>query len=946
MGLASALSTALTGMTAAETQIDVTGNNLANAQTVGFKASEARFATQFLQTQSLGSKPTGSNGGTNPRQTGLGTKVAEITPNFTQGTIEVSNSPSDLAIQGDGFFIVEGGNGETLYTRNGIFKTNSQNELVTITGQRVLGFGIDENFQIQRTQLVPLTIPLGAKSVAKATENVFLEGSLTATGDLATQGQVIESGILGNSAVPRPDTSTTNVSVAAQPSVAATTGVSAITPGVGTLAPVQSEGSGSVPDGNFNYRFTFSDVGLTNETLASADTAVNVADLGDAIANNNTVTFNNPPQSSSHTQLNMYRSNDGGATYFLVNSFAMGAAVADTAAAPTATPLQAAQIGGTGVNGNLNGGDVYQYRYSFIDSDGNETAPSNAQTVTIAGSPADGNAYSAVLDSIPTNAAYDSVRIYRTAPGGSDFYELETISMAAAASPYVDDGFTPLTVNQLDAQTINGNYTYLVTFARAGEEESRPSLAIGPQNVVNGRIELSNLPIPPVPPASGGFPAYDKVRIYRNLSTDSDNYYLVSELDPGVDFIDTVPDSQISDLDLPGNKTIDLDGPKIDSNTLLVDVVKRDGLNFENVFEEGELDFTGYKGDRKLEGKTFTITDTTIVQELLEFMQAATGIQPSVNGNANPIPGSDNSIPGEVGALSQGISIQDGRIRVVSNNGVDNGVDVRLSSFVLDNNSGVLQNPNLNFGMVQEAVGQSAVSDFVVYDTLGIPVNVRVTAVLEQRDGTNTVYRWFADSPDNDNAMATGDIGEARISVGTGLIYFDGDGNFVGTDNNTVTVQRRDVPSQSPLEFDLDFTQLSGLASDDASLNASRQDGSGTGTLNSFIIGEDGVIRGVFSNGVDRDLGMLQLARFGNPAGLEQRGENLYATGVNSGLPVTGDPGADGLGDVIAGAVELSNTDIGGNLIDLILASTQYRGSSRVITTAQQLFDELLNLRR
>ena len=114
MGLASALTTALTGLTAAETTIDVTGNNLANSQTVGFKASDALFATQFLQTQSLGSSPTANSGGTNPRQIGLGTVVAEIAPNFTQGTVEISANPTDLAIQGDGFFIVEGAGGETV----------------------------------------------------------------------------------------------------------------------------------------------------------------------------------------------------------------------------------------------------------------------------------------------------------------------------------------------------------------------------------------------------------------------------------------------------------------------------------------------------------------------------------------------------------------------------------------------------------------------------------------------------------------------------------------------------------------------------------------------------------------------------------------------------------------------------------------------------------------
>src|SRR5687767_9351345 len=154
MGLASALTTALTGMTAAETQIDVAGNNLANSQTVGFKASSSVFATQFLQTQGLGSAPTTTTGGTNPRQTGLGVRVAEITPDFTQGTIEISSNPSDLAIQGDGFFMVEGSQGEVLYTRNGVFKTNSQNELVNVTGQRVLGFGVDGSFEVQQTTLV------------------------------------------------------------------------------------------------------------------------------------------------------------------------------------------------------------------------------------------------------------------------------------------------------------------------------------------------------------------------------------------------------------------------------------------------------------------------------------------------------------------------------------------------------------------------------------------------------------------------------------------------------------------------------------------------------------------------------------------------------------------------------------------------------------------------
>ena len=150
MGLASALSTALTGLTAAETTIDVVGNNLANSNTVGFKASTASFATQFLQTKGLGSAPTDTSGGINPRQVGLGTVVADITPNFSQGTVQISANPTDLAIQGDGFFIVEGNNNEHLYSRNGIFKMNAQSEFPMSTVYTEVGV-------VRRASSVPWT---------------------------------------------------------------------------------------------------------------------------------------------------------------------------------------------------------------------------------------------------------------------------------------------------------------------------------------------------------------------------------------------------------------------------------------------------------------------------------------------------------------------------------------------------------------------------------------------------------------------------------------------------------------------------------------------------------------------------------------------------------------------------------------------------------------------
>ena len=811
MGLTSALTTALTGLSAAETQIDVIGNNLANSQTVGFKSSDVIFGTQFLQTLSLGSGPTQNNGGNNPRQIGLGVQVAEIAANHNQGTIEISSSSSDLAIQGDGFFIVEGGEGERLYTRNGIFKLNSDAELVNATGQRLLGYGVDEQFRLQKTSLVPLAVPLGTESVAKATENVTFEGTLTPEGDLATVSQVIQSTKLSDAQVPRPD-------------------AAGISIGAGPLSEV------------------------------------------------NGITVNN-----------------GG-----VGTLAAG---------------------------------TYQYRFALVDATGNESTPSATLTSTV------GTGGRIELSTLPQDGSgnYPTVNVYRTNTNGSDLFFLGS---AAAGGTFIDDGTVALSGTPLNDESLTGNYNYMVTYHRSGEKESRPSVLIGPQNIVNGRITLSNLPTPPAAGAGSGFPAYDEIRIYRNLAGDQNNFYLVDTVAPGSTYTDSKTDAEIADLSIPGNQLVDLDGPTINSSTLLTDVLKRDGLTYQNAFTTGTLTYNGRKGGRALGGKDFEITTNTTVQDFVDFIESASGIQSLQLDSQNPILGSENLIPGESGDLVPGGYIQDGSIRFVSNTGELNAMEIDLSAFRIVDDLGSVTTPNLAFGVLQEAQGQSAVSDFVVYDSLGVPLNVRVTATLESRSDEQTVYRWYADSPENQPLTGT------DVAVGTGLLQFDGNGNFVSATNDSIAINRHGVPSVTPLQFNLDFGRVSGLATQEASLAATRQDGSEPGVLNSFVVGEDGTIRGVFSNGVSRDLGQLQLARFANPVGLEERGLNLFAKGVNTGLPVQGAPGESGIGSVIGGALELSNTDIGKDLVDLVLATTQYRGNSRVITASQQLLDELLNLSR
>ena len=163
MGLGSVLNTALSGMSGAETWIDVTANNLANLNTAGFKASTVRFGTQSPQTHSGGSAPNGHSGGTNPLQTGTGVQVTAVTVDHRQGQLAIDTPGSGIAIWGDGLFILEGRRGERIYTRDGHFSLNADGELVNAGGHRVLGNTVNDAGQIDTSRLSPLRIAIGSQ---------------------------------------------------------------------------------------------------------------------------------------------------------------------------------------------------------------------------------------------------------------------------------------------------------------------------------------------------------------------------------------------------------------------------------------------------------------------------------------------------------------------------------------------------------------------------------------------------------------------------------------------------------------------------------------------------------------------------------------------------------------------------------------------------------------
>lgn len=820
------MTTALTGLQAAETTIDVIGNNVANSNTVGFKSSSVVFATQFLQTQSIGSAPSDTNGGTNPRQIGLGVKVSQITPDFGQGTIEISSNSLDVAIQGDGFLVVQGGQGQPLYTRNGQLSLNSLNQVVTSTGNLVLGYSIDDDYQLQTATTTPLTIPLGGDRVAQETTEAKFEGALNPTVLAGTLPAKTDSEILTDGLVERPDDSDFNTDDASIRSAPAIGSASTSTPGTPT----------TIDAGDYLYRITYVDSNGV-ETSASTEFSASVATTGDQI---------------------------------------------DLSALPTETGA--------------------------------------------------------------TAATYPSKNIYRTTEGGSEYFLVNTTPLSIADTTYTDtiDDTTLQTQGSLDTRSLDsGSYRYYFTyFNSATGDETRPSELFSDYAVSDNdssiRIDFSDLSAP-------DNTQFNKVRIYRNASGDTSTFYRIDEVfgpGTGASFEGSYIDKNSSD-DIRSQPQLNFDGSgtaRVSEATALVDVLVRDGATgHAALFEEGTLSFTGEIAGSDATTQTLEVTATTRVQDLIDFMTASLGLQTQSNVLDTPLPiGGGN------------IAISDGVLTVTSNFGEENAVEIPLNAFRLTpTGSSVTQTVGVSFSETQEANGPGTTTEFLTYDTLGSPLTVRLTTVLEAADSNSTTYRWYATSGDSQPTAP-----DVSTVVGNGVMVFDSRGDLISSPAARISINRELTASESPLEVELDFSTAKSLAVTNASgqpistFNMTSQDGFPPGVLTDYVITETGTIEGQFSNGISRQLGQLVMARFSNNQGLAQVGSSLFARSVNSGEALLGNPGEDGLGTITPGAVELSNTDIGQDLIEMILAQTQYQAGSRVISAAQELLDELLALNR
>lgn len=368
--------------------------------------------------------------------------------------------------------------------------------------------------------------------------------------------------------------------------------------------------------------------------------------------------------------------------------------------------------------------------------------------------------------------------------------------------------------------------------------------------------------------------------------------------------------------------------------TLLTDLASADNPT-EALFAAGDaFTLSARKGGRNLPSASFTVGSTSTLGDLMTFLRQALGINTSVPDDNNPT----TPAPG-VSIVADPANPTTARLVITGNTGAGNALSLPPGSFVSSAGASPLAFADGTDadGISSDPTGASAYSSFVVYDSLGAPVTLAVTSVLESTSATGSRWRFYVELP-----SATG----ADRAVGTGTLTFDSYGRLVASTGTTVAIPRTGTGAASPLTISLDFSRITALASDGSTMVMTSQDGTPPGSLTGFSVGTDGIITGTFSNGATRTLGRIAIATFSNVQGLMDRGGNMFVEGANSGPAVIGVPGELGAGRIVAGALENSNVDLSEEFINLIIASTGFTAASRVISASDQLLNELLNTSR
>ncbi len=370
-------------------------------------------------------------------------------------------------------------------------------------------------------------------------------------------------------------------------------------------------------------------------------------------------------------------------------------------------------------------------------------------------------------------------------------------------------------------------------------------------------------------------------------------------------------------------------GSFVDETTALVNL-RQEATGVGTLVEAGDTVYVGaVVGDEAISG-SLAVTAGTTLSELASTIQSVLNTPPEVSG-----------ITVNVGT--------DGRLYVETPDQMGTSAEIKSLNLSASDVDGVTRgtfSAAVAFSDIEVARDAGTfMEETTVYDALGFDHAIKFT--FTRVEGLNE-FTWEAEVDDGETEILTGGTGRVALRVDGSLdaLVYDAAGSTVPTSISF----NPGTGAESPLNVQLDvgtrglfdgLTMLRGTQSLESS-----QDGYSKGTFTRFDIDESGRVMGVFSNGVIRPICQMAIAEFTNPVGLTRVGSNAYIESPNSGPPTVGISGEGIASTLTPGALEQSNVDLTREFTDMIVAQRGFQSSARVVTTTDEVLNELINIKR
>jgi flagellar hook-basal body protein len=912
----STFSTSLSGLDAEEQALSVISNDLSNLNTTAFKSGTPVFSDLFYQML-------GTDGAGDPVQVGVGATMSSVSSPMTQGSITTTGVPTDVAIQGNGLFVLDQG-GTQVYTRAGNFTTNTQGNLVDSNGNNVMGYSAVNGVIDTSQSLAPIVISSGQTFPPNATSNVQLDMNLDAT-----------------------DTT--------------------LAPAAGTLTvpqPLPAAGQ-TVSIGGTTYTFepTITSQSAAGSVLIGADAASTLANLANAInlgsgagttyasstGANGTVTATG----STATTLNLQALNAGQAgnsdstsTNWTGQSFASGdlsgGVTVQTATATFTAPATNPSAGQTiSIDGT-----TYTFQQTFtgaaneiqVDASSVATTLGNLVAALSADPNQAGTGYSSVTGANPVTAVLNpNNTITLSAPAGGSAGN--TISLTADWGAFgvadLTGGATgvPATATlTLPAGTAAPSQGQTVTIGRTTYTFET---TIGAQSAANDVL-------------TGGSAQTALAHLVEAISKGANE---------GTDYGNGTAQNPDVTVTASTATTATLQATSSGGNSTPVSTTWAGAL-FAGADLAGGVDGQLATGSLTVNqplptpGETVSIGGTTYTfVKTLAGLSAANTVYIDPNGSvlatlAN-LAGAINA--SSSGGQGQGATYGTGttpNASVTATGSTETTLSLQaLQSGSVGNTTATTTTwTAASFGAGDLTGGTDAgtySTDINIFDSLG---NSHVlTFNFTKSSAGNWAYQITIPAAD------VGTTGNPQV-VGTGTLQFGPNGNLISppADVQGISVSGlADGAKNISLNWQLFNSPGTGVITQTAEPSAASgqtQNGYSAGTLQKYSIDSSGVIDGVLSNGQTVALGQIALATFANYDGLTNLGSNDYQTSLASGAASVAAPGTGGSGTLDGASLEASNVDIATAFTMLIQAERGYEANAKAITTADTVMQASINL--